>query len=180
MITDEEISLVRESVTMADVCGMYGIPVTKTGFCSCPFHGADKHPSMKVYPGNRGFHCFTCHIGGDIFDFVRKEEGLGFEDSVRKVGAYFGIPLSDPKKRMSDEEIERLKRLSNQRKMERLQKEIEKKKHRNRLLELSVKIRECEYRMIDADPMSARYALMLAEKQKLEAQWDEEFERLEK
>lgn len=86
-------TIIKQSVSMADVCNIYGIPVNHAGFCSCPWHGTDKHPSMKIYDGDRGYHCFTCGIGGDCIDFVSKYFGLSFQEAIKKINSDFGLNL---------------------------------------------------------------------------------------
>ena len=94
MLSEDDIRLVRSSVTMRQVAQMYGYRVTRSGFMRCPFHG-DKNPSLKVYEGSKGYHCFVCGKGGDIFDFVMNHDGLKFGAAVRRVAGAFGIPISD-------------------------------------------------------------------------------------
>lgn len=83
MTTDE----IKQQYSMRDVLTMYGIGINRSGFCSCPFHGADKHPSMKIYA--KDFHCFTCNANGDIFTFVQKMEGCSFKDAFLKLGGNY-------------------------------------------------------------------------------------------
>jgi hypothetical protein len=58
------------------------LKVNKGGFATCPFH-KDATPSLKVYPGNRGFYCFSCNAGGSVVDLVMKMHGKSFTDSVK-------------------------------------------------------------------------------------------------
>lgn len=82
-MTREEI---LEKTTMRDVLDLYGIHAVR-GMCSCPFHGADRHPSMKIFPD--GFHCFACGAHGDIFAFVQKMEGCDFKAAFLKLGGAY-------------------------------------------------------------------------------------------
>lgn len=81
---------IRETVSMRDVLDHYGIRVDRGGFAPCPFHH-DRHPSMKIYPGDRGFFCFVCHEGGDVLRFIRRMEGGSFGDAVRVAARIGGI-----------------------------------------------------------------------------------------
>ena len=94
MVKDEDIANIRQTVTMRELATSYGYRVTPSGFCKCPFHN-DKSPSMKIYDGQRGYYCFVCNKGGDIYDFVMEHDGVGFEAAVRSIADRFGIPISD-------------------------------------------------------------------------------------
>ena len=178
MLTDEEISLVRGSASMSDICGMYGIKVTPAGFCGCPFHGKDKHPSMKVYPGDRGYHCFTCGEGGDVFTFVRKMSGIGFEDAVRMVAGYVGVPLPEPGAKRSREDVQKQREAAEKRRADRELAESIEETQKKLLIALSDEIRRLEDRREAINnPMSSYAAYLTAKIQKLDQQWEAEFER---
>lgn len=78
---------IKSKYSMRDVISMYGLNVNRAGFASCPFHGKDKHPSMKIY--NRDYHCFTCGANGDIFSFVKDMENTSFKDAFLKLGGTY-------------------------------------------------------------------------------------------
>jgi DNA primase len=61
----------------------------------CPFHG-EKTPSFNVDPDKGFFHCFGCHVGGDVFKFVELHEKVGFQDAVRLLAQKFGLTLPEP------------------------------------------------------------------------------------
>jgi hypothetical protein len=48
----------------------------------CPFHGADKYPSMVIYNNNNTYHCFGCQRNGSSIDFVMELHGLTFRQAV--------------------------------------------------------------------------------------------------
>lgn len=83
-MTAEEI---KETVTMREILSRYGISVNRSGMCSCPFHGRDKHPSMKVFKD--GYKCFTCNAGGDVFTFVQNIENCSFKDAFILLGGSY-------------------------------------------------------------------------------------------
>lgn len=150
MLKQEDIDNVRSSVTMKQVAGAYGYRINRAGFISCPFHGQDKNPSMKIYDGNRGYYCFTCHAGGDAIDFVRNHDGLKFESAVRHLAEMFNIPISDGKSGISEADKERMKkRLADRKAMEE-----ERKAARESLSQLSSKIRSMEEMQGCFEPLS--------------------------
>lgn len=72
----------------------------------CPFHG-EKTPSFTVTPGKNLFHCFGCHVGGDVFNFVMKIENLSFSEAIKFLANKYGIPI--PEKEKTEQEIQREK-----------------------------------------------------------------------
>lgn len=88
-MTKEEI---KQSNSMADVLGMYGVRVNRQNFCHCPLpgHTGDREASLKVYSDN--FYCYGCNETGDIFDFVRLMDGCTFAEAFRKLGGVYEKP----------------------------------------------------------------------------------------
>ena len=68
----------------------------------CPFHG-EKTPSFHVDPDKGFFHCFGCHVGGDVFKFLELHEKVGFQDSVRMLAQKFGMALPEPAEGTTDD-----------------------------------------------------------------------------
>src|SRR6266567_694948 len=60
----------------------------------CPFHN-EKTPSFTVNPEKGFFHCFGCHVGGDVFKFLELHEKVGFQDAVRMLAQKFGVALPE-------------------------------------------------------------------------------------
>ncbi len=85
---------IRDSVDIVDVVSRY-VTLTKTGQNLrglCPFH-QEKTPSFTVTPARQMFYCFGCGVGGDVFTFLMRKEGLEFPETVRELAERAGIPL---------------------------------------------------------------------------------------
>ena len=48
----------------------------------CPWHD-DSRPSLQVNPERQSFKCWVCDIGGDIFSFIMKMEGVDFREALQ-------------------------------------------------------------------------------------------------
>ena len=94
---------IKERISMMDICEKYGISVSRNHKAVCPFH-ADNNPSMHIYPGRRGFYCFTCGTHGDVIAFVQKYFQLPFNEALKRIDSDFklnlgiGNPLTDEEK----------------------------------------------------------------------------------
>lgn len=85
---------IRDSVDIVDVVSRY-VTLSKTGQNLrglCPFH-QEKTPSFTVTPARQMFYCFGCGVGGDVFTFLMRKEGLEFPETVRDLAERAGIPL---------------------------------------------------------------------------------------
>jgi DNA primase len=85
---------VRAASDIVDVIGGY-LPLKRAGAnftALCPFH-KEKSPSFNVNPHKQIFHCFGCHKGGDVFEFIKDYENIGFMDAVRRLADRAKIPL---------------------------------------------------------------------------------------
>ena len=83
-MTKEEI---KDLYSMRDILERYGLPQpNRAGFICCPFH-REKTASMKIYKDS--FYCFGCGFGGDIFDFVKKIDGISFKEAYASLGGNY-------------------------------------------------------------------------------------------
>lgn len=89
---DDFFQSVKDRVPARDAAERYGIAVNRSGFARCPFH-EERTASMKLYPGNGGFHCFGCGAGGSVIDFTAQLFGLGPLDAVWKLNMDFSLGL---------------------------------------------------------------------------------------
>ena len=89
----EEYEEVKRNLSMRQVAEFYGYYVQKNGTCLCPFH-QDRHPSMKIYPDDKGFYCWVCQKGGDVIKFVAEVFGTGNEEACKRLIEDFSLPIS--------------------------------------------------------------------------------------
>ena len=84
MITEEDKERVRQATDIVNLVSETVVLRQRGGdfWGCCPFHH-EKSPSFHVTPSTGLWHCFGCHSGGDVFDYVMKREGLDFLDAVR-------------------------------------------------------------------------------------------------
>lgn len=99
---------VKAALTMEEVAQAYGFGLSRGGFIQCPFHEGDRHGSLKLYPEDRGWHCFGCGAGGSVIDFVMLLFDLPFKEAAAKLNTDFGLGLSSD--RPSRAEMSRLAR----------------------------------------------------------------------
>lgn len=85
-MTRMEIERLKAAIRIEDVVRKY-VMLTRRGNSYvglCPFHD-DRHPSLTVNPARKTYHCFACGAHGDVIDFIRRAENLGFEEAVGKL-----------------------------------------------------------------------------------------------
>lgn len=85
---------VRAASDIVDIIGAV-VPLKRAGSSFvglCPFH-KEKTPSFHVTPHKQIFHCFGCHKGGDVFNFIKEYESVDFPDAVRRLAERAHIPL---------------------------------------------------------------------------------------
>jgi len=96
---------VKSSVDIARVIGEY-LPLKQQRGSSrylglCPFH-TEKTPSFNVDAAKQFYHCFGCHVGGDVFAFVMEIENISFYEALKLLAERNGIPM--PKRDFADPE----------------------------------------------------------------------------
>ena len=92
--SEEIIDEVRQSNDIVDVISQY-VHLKRSRrnyFGLCPFHN-EKSPSFSVSPDKQIFHCFGCGVGGNVFTFLMKIEGIGFVEAVQMLAERANIQL---------------------------------------------------------------------------------------
>ena len=109
-IPEQKIEEIREAANIVDVISEY-VQLRKRGknyIGLCPFHN-EKTPSFTVSDEKQIFHCFGCHAGGNVFNFMMEYEKISFIESVQELAKRFGITLeydeAEVNEKQSEQEI---------------------------------------------------------------------------
>ena len=92
--SDELIEEIRQNNDIVDVISQY-VHLKRSGrnfFGLCPFHN-EKSPSFSVSPDKQIFHCFGCGVGGNVYTFLMKIEGINFIEAVQTLAERANIVL---------------------------------------------------------------------------------------
>jgi len=85
---------VKQAIDIVDLVGSV-MPLRRQGrlFVGlCPWHDATR-PSLQVNPPRPSFKCWVCQIGGDIFSFIMKMEGVTFSEALAMLADRAGIAI---------------------------------------------------------------------------------------
>ncbi|MFM8250342.1 MAG: DNA primase [Planctomycetota bacterium] len=92
---DDSKERVRQATDIADLVGSY-LELRRQGrnyVARCPWHD-DRKPSLQVNPERQSWKCWVCNIGGDVFSFVMRREGVEFPEALRMLADRAGITLA--------------------------------------------------------------------------------------
>ncbi|HTA36255.1 MAG TPA: DNA primase, partial [Solirubrobacteraceae bacterium] len=77
----------------------------------CPFHD-DRSPSFGIDPAQKVYYCFGCQAAGDVFSFVQETEGVDFKGALELLAERYGVELQreqeDPREAERRKQRERL------------------------------------------------------------------------
>lgn len=94
-IIKEDIEKVREAADLYDIVSAT-VTLQSAGASGykglCPFHD-EKTPSFNVNTVNNHWKCFGCGLGGDVFEFVQRSEGIEFPEAVQFLADRYRIEL---------------------------------------------------------------------------------------
>lgn len=89
---------VKDAVDIVDLVGGY-LQLRRDGRnfkALCPWHD-DSRPSLQVNAERQSFKCWVCDIGGDVFTFIMKMEGVPFPEALTMLAERAGIRLEQQK-----------------------------------------------------------------------------------
>lgn len=87
---------VRSAVDIVDVIGatLELQPQGRNFVTRCPWHN-DRRPSMTVNQERQTWKCWPCDIGGDVYSFVMRRDGVDFPAAIRTLAELAGIPVEE-------------------------------------------------------------------------------------
>ena len=109
-IPESKIDEIRDTASIVDVISEH-VQLRKRGknyVGLCPFH-SEKTPSFTVSEEKQIFHCFGCHIGGNVFKFLTEYHKISFVEAVQELAEQLGITIEvdrvDYSEQQSEQEI---------------------------------------------------------------------------
>ena len=90
---------VRQATEIVELVGSY-LELRRQGIgyvAICPWHD-DTRPSLQVNPNRQSWKCWVCDVGGDVFSFVMRQEGVDFRQALEMLAERSGIELSPQRK----------------------------------------------------------------------------------
>ena len=105
----DQVEEIKGKVDIAELIQEY-VPLKRAGrnFKGlCPFHG-EKTPSFMVNPELQIFKCFGCSVGGDVYTFLQKIEGMEFGEALQHLADRTGIKLVSYRSTGAEQVRERL------------------------------------------------------------------------
>lgn len=94
-ISEETIDAILNTTDIISTVGEYTRLERRSGndyWGCCPFHG-EKTASFHVDTDKKFFHCFGCHKGGNVINFVMEMEKLSYVDTLTSLAKKSGIPI---------------------------------------------------------------------------------------
>ena len=91
---------IRQAIDIVDLVGSV-VQLRRQGrnyVGLCPWHD-DSRPSLQVNPERQSFKCWVCDIGGDIFSFIMKTEGVEFPEAMAMLADGPASPCRNPRGR---------------------------------------------------------------------------------
>jgi DNA primase len=95
-MASDAVEQIKDRLDIVDVIGQH-VQLRKAGRSFkglCPFH-QEKTPSFIVFPDTQTFHCFGCHAGGDLFNFVMQQDRVDFSEALTNLARQAGVELEE-------------------------------------------------------------------------------------
>jgi DNA primase len=112
-IPDTILTEIRARISIVEILSAY-VALRKTGrnyVGLCPFH-SEHTPSFSVNEEGGFFHCFGCGVGGNVFTFLTRIDGISFPEAVRRLAAKAGVSLPQAEQDPQAQERARLHKLN--------------------------------------------------------------------
>ena len=112
-IPDAILTEIRVRISIVELISAY-VALRKAGrnyAGLCPFH-SEHTPSFSVNEEGGFFHCFGCGVGGNVFTFLTRIEGISFPEAVRRLAAKAGVSLPQAAQDPQAQERGRLHKLN--------------------------------------------------------------------
>jgi DNA primase len=106
-IPESKIEEIRHTASIVDIISEH-VQLRKRGknFVGlCPFH-SEKTPSFTVSEEKQIFHCFGCHIGGNVFKFLTEYHKISFVEAVQELAEQLGITIEVDQVDYSEQQTE--------------------------------------------------------------------------
>lgn len=137
----EIFELINESLNSRNVAEHFGFVVNANGFCKSPLNKAEKTPSCKIYPGNRGFYDFSAATGGDTLKFASIALNTDSWQAAQYLIEAFHLPVNVKDSSLTRQKVQELQR---QREADRRRRNLGKKKSVAKMDSLKSTIAICE------------------------------------
>lgn len=88
---------IRNRVRISEVIGRT-IPIKRAGrefHALCPFH-KEKTPSFTINDEKGFYHCFGCGAHGDVINYIKEYEHLGYREAIEKLAGMAGVAVPQP------------------------------------------------------------------------------------
>lgn len=88
---------IRNRVRVSEVIGKT-IPIKRAGrefHALCPFH-KEKTPSFTINDEKGFYHCFGCGAHGDVINYIKEYEHLGYREAIEKLAGMAGLSIPQP------------------------------------------------------------------------------------
>lgn len=111
--SNELIERIKDSNNIVDVIGEYVTLKRKgtTHFGLCPFH-REKTPSFAVSETKQVYHCFGCHNGGTVIQFIQNIENISFAEALEMLAERARIELPKVDDSYRDIRLEKRKEIA--------------------------------------------------------------------